>query len=196
MSILISCVSFSTIASVLTISEVEGVGVKWGMAVMILLIALLASLAKYLVYDPKTRTQTVANQLSLVLYKDVQQMAARLRDLSHLNRKEKLALLTSVVQILDSILIPTQTVAPTSTVLKNFESVNAILKVTSFELLDAIKDSKHYLTLQGRLVQSATGQITAKDQEGLEQLQHVDRIFRLYLPLYAMLRRTSKLPEV
>jgi hypothetical protein len=56
MSILISCVSFSTIASVLTISEVEGVGVKWGVAVMIFLIALLASLAKYLVYDPKNRT--------------------------------------------------------------------------------------------------------------------------------------------
>lgn len=123
-------------------------------------------------------------------------MAARLKDLSHLDRKEKLILLTSVVKILDSILIPTQNVAATSAVLKNFESVNTILKVTSLELLDAIKDSKHFLTLQGKLVQSATGQITAKDQEGLDQLQHVDRIFRLYLPLYAMLKRTSKLPEV
>ena len=100
------------------------------------------------------------------------------------------------MKILDSILIPTQNVAATSAVLKNFESVNTILKVMSLELLDAIKDSKHYLTLQGKLVQSATGQITAKDQEGLDQLQHVDRIFRLYLPLYAMLKRTSKLPEV
>lgn len=196
MSILISCVTFSTIASLLAISEVEGVGVKWGVTIVFFLIALIASLAKYLVCDPKNRTKKVVSQLTTLLYKDVQQMAARLRDLSHMGRKEKLMLLTSTVKIIDSILIPTHDIAPTSFVLKNFESVNAILKVTSLELLDVIKDSKHYLTLRGKLVQSTTGQITAKDQEGLDQLQHVDRIFRLYLPLYAMLKRTSKLPDV
>ena len=49
-------------------------------------------------------------------------MAARLKDLSHLDRKEKLILLTSVVKILDSILIPTQNVAATSAVLKNLSA--------------------------------------------------------------------------
>ena len=32
------------------------------------------------------------------------------------------------------------------------------------------------------------GKINATNSEGLEQLQHVDMIFRLYLPYYALIK--------
>jgi hypothetical protein len=67
------------------------------------------------------------------------------------------------------------------------ESINTIIKVTGLNLVDMIEETKHYLTITDHITMVKTGHIGARDEDGSLQLQHVDLLFRLYLPLYSLL---------
>ena len=75
--------------------------------------------------------------------------------------------------------------------MRAYVSINSLLKATGINLMNMIDESKHYLTLTDRIQIIAPGQIGARDEEGSQQLQHVDMLFRLYLPLYSLLKQTG-----
>lgn len=65
------------------------------------------------------------------------------------------------------------------------ESLNTALTMTKFGLKEIIDISRRYLTLE-TVISNTEGRVTALTEEGCRQLQHVDLVFRFYLPLYAL----------
>jgi len=57
----------------------------------------------------------------------------------------------------------------------------------SLKVLTADQNENHYFLRQGK--------IGGTDEAGRKKLQHVDMIFRLYLPLFALLKQTNYLIE-
>jgi hypothetical protein len=56
---------------------------------------------------------------------------------------------------------------------------------------DLVAESKRFLTKEENIGVDEKGKIKAYNWLGRQQLQHVDMIFRLYLPLYALLKQTD-----
>lgn len=54
-SLLLAAVIFSTVASVVTMGEVSGIALKFAVSIVFFLIALIASMIKYLLLDPQNR---------------------------------------------------------------------------------------------------------------------------------------------
>ena len=108
-------------------------------------------------------------------------------DLHKLNQKEKTLVIVDAVNLLKNILIRTYLVG---------NSCQNRKKITNSNMIELIDESKHYLT-QSEHIQTITGgRIKAIDEEGRQQLQHVDMIFRLYLPLYSLLQQTGQLEAI
>ena len=126
-------------------------------------------------------------------------------DLHKLNQKEKTLVIVDAVNLLKNILIRTYLVGNScqnrkkitnSNLRRVLDSLNLLIKATGINMIELIDDSKHYLT-QSEHIQTITGgRIKAIDEEGRQQLQHVDMIFRLYLPLYSLLQQTGQLEAI
>lgn len=121
-------------------------------------------------------------ELTTSFQKDTEALLKGQLKLDLLSNEAKLLVIVYAVSLLRNILIRTFKVSEPvmkTNLRRVFDSLNALIGETKINLPELVKESRRTLSRFEREGASGNEQ---------QQLQHVDMLFRFYLPLYSLLR--------
>lgn len=203
--LLAAFVTFSTVTGLLYLINVQSPAIKWPIAMGFMFVGFMVPFCYFTCFRQRQVVKKAFDDLATSFQKDVSNLLKIESDLRTLDSAQRLLVLVDAVNITRNLFIRTYEVGNkcqnknariSKVLLKVFKSLNDLVIATNLNLSQLINDTKRTLNAPEHYKFQPDGEIDAGDSFGQKQLMAVDLIFRLYLPLYALLKQTAKYDDL
>lgn len=185
---LASSILFSSTVAFLYICGAER-NVTAALSLIVFFAAFLAGLIYIFLIQQKQTVMVAVKELAVAFGEDIRAVLKSNVSLSSLEKEARVLVVVDAVGVLKNLLIQTyntDSVQIQVQLNRVYNSLDELLKETHLSLVEIAKESKKTLSKLN----------TDANVDYAKQLQHVDMIFRFYLPLYSLLKQTDNADAV
>lgn len=200
-SLLVACVAFSTVCAILYLAQAESLGVRLTLALLAFMVGLVGGLTYFFYVLKCNRLEAAVKQLAEAFQKDIEVLLSLPTDLASLNKQARLLILVDAVSMLRNMLVRTFPVRRRREVdehMRNlYASLDTLVARLQLNIPELIKESRKSLS-KFEVLNSSSADLQSRESGATEtqQLQHVDMLFRFYLPLYSLLAFVGQRTEI